>query len=364
MDLALSPPISQPSATFAFPLDDIETRSASVEPRQQGSNLQSLPSPQHEEPVCYGALAIGLDSSPPTTISTIDHTPGLLQDLFELCSSLASIAGALQADEKCSAPSAGSQDGFATTVQNVLNNTSKLSDLVQCMVLSEKREGGYEAQGSRDDDRDLHEQTNVSDHGNRRSMFPSSSQTPRHWENVWNLDGGTGNANNLTYRSNGSGTPSPINQGAGVDILPITTLVNAYILLIRVWRGIYRQLHRTLVSGSRGFTNELLVLPSLHLGGFAVGCSPIIQISVLLELSSGMIKRIEKPLCIGGIIGLGPVAGYPHEDLGGWCVKMDSMAVSLRETLLSQEGFRVAMEGGLSLKGIMGQVRAQLESRR
>jgi hypothetical protein len=143
------------------------------------------------------------------------------------------------------------------------------------------------------------------------------------------------------------------------------------------------------------------LLPTLQLGGFAVAPragNPAVQIVVLLELCGGMLQRIEAALGIApGSVSVGYTAaakvggcgdyssgtgggiGSSSTNSGGGggrmagsggnrdrVLTMDAMSVSVRETLLSQEMFRVAAEEGSgvgSLRKIMDDVKNLLDGR-
>jgi hypothetical protein len=102
------------------------------------------------------------------------------------------------------------------------------------------------------------------------------------------------------------------------------------------------------------------------MGGFQIRNNPSIQILVLLYLTSDMLHKIETALGLA----------YPASCLSGrvredgarcWAVLIDPVAVSVRETLLSQERVRTGREengGGLSLTRIMESVRRQLDKHR
>ncbi|KAI3390307.1 hypothetical protein diail_10308, partial [Diaporthe ilicicola] len=111
------------------------------------------------------------------------------------------------------------------------------------------------------------------------------------------------------HSSIASYTSSCDRRGASLAccVVLTTSLVTAYMLLMRVWRRIFVYLHRLLLestplpqarstdAGGGGLT----IMPGLQLGGFRVQGSPATQVSVLIELCFDMLGRIETGLGAG-----------------------------------------------------------------
>ncbi|KAI0388544.1 hypothetical protein F5Y17DRAFT_452393 [Xylariaceae sp. FL0594] len=241
-----------------------------------------------------------------------DDTSGFLDisgELFHLCSQLSGELTALVRQESHS-PQSELPRRFEAAVQACLSGTSRLSDIVRCLK----------------------------------------------------ADVGTGQPSaSAVNRSCPSATASqPKLCVAGGSVLLTTSLVSAYTLVIRLWRHTYSWLLRALLSGaSAEVICELLAIPNLQLGGYRFRTSSIVQVEVLFELSSSMLRHIEQSLGMSSILRTdnGDVDENSRTPVGD----KNLLSFSLQSTLLSQEAVQTVADGdGLSLKQIMEEVRRRL----
>ncbi|KAK8091805.1 hypothetical protein PG997_002166 [Apiospora hydei] len=136
------------------------------------------------------------------------------------------------------------------------------------------------------------------------------------------------------------------------DQVLIMTLITTYAHLMRNCRGIFMRLLLALQSDA----SAKLILPSLQFGTFQLSNSLPIQVKVLIDITSGMLLRITNAL---GINPVGVTAGPPtpasmqEEPETKLPFLMDPIAVSLRDTILSQEYDLPENEQHMSLHGIM-----------
>ncbi|GAW16234.1 hypothetical protein ANO14919_056570 [Xylariales sp. No.14919] len=163
-------------------------------------------------------------------------------------------------------------------------------------------------------------------------------------------------------------TPGPGRQSSKTKgpccVVLTTSLVTAYILLVRNWRRIFIHLHRLLLASSPGEKNSggLGIIPNLQLGGFRVESSPATQVAILIELSFDMLGQIETGLGAGSWGVSGACKGGQQYRLGQ--VVEGPVAASIREMLLTQE--MVCMGEGaeeldtLSLVDLAGQLKSRL----
>ncbi|KAI0431652.1 hypothetical protein F5Y09DRAFT_185839 [Xylaria sp. FL1042] len=147
-----------------------------------------------------------------------------------------------------------------------------------------------------------------------------------------------------------------------------TSLVTAYILLVRNWRLIFIHLHRLLLTSSSLSENNysFAIIPKLQLGGFRVESSPSTQVAVLIELSFDMLWQIETRLGAGswGVRGAcqGSSGGQQQQQAGQ--VIEGPVAMSIRDMLLTQEMVRMGEKADeldrLSLVDLAGQLKSRL----
>lgn len=137
------------------------------------------------------------------------------------------------------------------------------------------------------------------------------------------------------------------------DQVLIMTLITTYAHLMRNCRGIFMRLLFALQSDA----SAELILPRLQFGTFQLSNSLPIQVKVLIEITSGLLLRITNAL---GIDPDGVMAGPPpapasmrHDSETGLLFLNDPIAVSLRDTILSQEHDLPENEQHRSLHGIM-----------
>lgn len=182
---------------------------------------------------------------------------------------------------------------------------------------------------------------------------------------------------------NGSFPTAPISNGTSAAQIPVrvqcmvqtTTLVTAYILLIRNWRQTFLLLHRLVSSAANsqaGMRVLSALVPGIRLGGIQVQNKPEIQIAVLLELSSEMILQIECGLGIGSCQRVGQLqdnnnvrkgAGSQHSERWPETLITEPVPVSIREMLLSQEQALLNTREGLDrlpLREIMKRIGEQV----
>ncbi|KAK8109045.1 hypothetical protein PG984_014846 [Apiospora sp. TS-2023a] len=136
-----------------------------------------------------------------------------------------------------------------------------------------------------------------------------------------------------------------------IDQVLIMTLITTYSHLMRNCRGIFIRLLFALQSDA----SAKLILPSLQFGTFQLSNSLPIQVKVLIDITSGLLLRITNAL---GINPAGVTAGPPPSAMQNGSETrlpflMDPTAVSLRDTILSQEHDLPENEEHMSLHGIM-----------
>lgn len=148
-----------------------------------------------------------------------------------------------------------------------------------------------------------------------------------------------------------STTAAPGSLPNRIDQVLIMTLITTYAHLMRNCRGIFMRLLLALQSDA----SAKLILPALQFGTFQLNNSLPIQIKVLIDITSGMLLRITNAL---GINPAGVTAGPPPASMGSDSETRlpfltDPVAVSLRDTILSQEHDLPENEQHMSLRGIM-----------
>lgn len=146
-----------------------------------------------------------------------------------------------------------------------------------------------------------------------------------------------------------------------------TSLVTAYILLVRNWHRIFVHLHQILLAIPPQLdemkNGGLAIMPMLQLGGLRVQGSPATQVAVLIELSFDMLGQVETGLGLG-CWGVNKTrqgsTGGPQQP--GHVVQ-GPVAISIRDMLLTQESVRLdGGPGGLDALPL-ADLAAQLKSR-
>lgn len=291
-----------------------------------------------------------------------DNSPHHLQDLFELCAKLVHEYDVLKAGGQRSLCT-NSHHPVETFVQNALSFTSLLCDILKD-ITAQKSSSTIQNNGNAGAALTFPSLTAVENHPLSGTFIPQTSNIVHRTLEYGGLS--SDHQLNPTGAANSADpTVSTVPRRQTQDIVLTTTLITTYIYLIRIWRCVFSRLHHLLLTTSPEEISGLLVLPSLQLGGFHVPNNCSIQILVLLELSSGMLQMLQCSLGITSSSDGNNDIGSAREDAGasGRVLDIDPIAVSVRETLLSQEVLRRAREdsfGELSLKEVMDLVRKQL----
>ncbi|KAK7960589.1 hypothetical protein PG996_011233 [Apiospora saccharicola] len=137
-----------------------------------------------------------------------------------------------------------------------------------------------------------------------------------------------------------------------IDQVLIMTLITTYAHLMRNCRGIFIRLLFALQSDA----SAKLILPSLQFGTFQLSNSLPIQAKVLIDITSGLLLRITNALGInpaGVTAGGPPPSAMQNDPETRLPFLMDPIAVSLCDTILSQEHDLPENEEHMSLHGIM-----------
>ncbi|KXX81028.1 hypothetical protein MMYC01_202148 [Madurella mycetomatis] len=364
MDLGLGTPMRHSSidfgfTSFSFPSEhhggQQSASPAHLDPAHQGhESLADIPTLNHLSGVGTSkdsAIALTTATTPSAeSLAAAPSFPNPIRDLYELCYKLVQDQDVLDAGNTSTPGSPGSEDIMETAAQRALRRTTRLSEILKDMATREQVQTRCTSQRY---------------HSSSISREPSS-------------------AGSFAYIGMGTGadrsSTTPRRKRSQPDPVLITAVSTAYILLIRTWRHIFLQLHRllllatnNLLSSSERFRLPML-MPSLQLGGFTVQNNPTIQVVVLLELVSSMLKVVEGRL---GIAEQWPrnqaVDHHPHHqhqqtDEAVMVLELfiDPVAISIRETLLSQEDLRIAAAedddcglAQLSLRELMDEIKKQ-----
>ncbi|RYP46671.1 hypothetical protein DL768_007159 [Monosporascus sp. mg162] len=306
------------------------------------------------------------DFTPSSQESVQDQPQSVFGDLLNLCKKVADNQETLASsdDVACSAAKA-SPNSMETNVQCALANTSHLTDILKHLVAAETP-----VIHRRSSDSNSPQPVSSSP---RPSVAASFSHLPGPRLRAETADSDhsslayahyAGYQRNFSSASSAEQSPAPP-KPTPQDILLTTALVTAYVLLIRAWRCIFGQIFRLLANTPGEEAVSFLILPSMRLGGFQVQNSPTTQIRILLELGSGMLRQIET--CLG--ISQHPSGFGATADDGGLkplALTRDLVSISMRDTILSQESFRVASGDGnsdQSLRRMMHDIRQQLDRR-
>ncbi|EAQ88668.1 hypothetical protein CHGG_05287 [Chaetomium globosum CBS 148.51] len=333
-------------SNFTFPGNTQESSHTPKQLERRESNTGSLSSIFGDMPELRNSAAAGVLPSPASFDAPLTMRPKLNthREAFELGARLAEDFAALT-EGKC-------QNPVTTAVERALGATSQLCEILQCLAQQDEP-------SARDTNSHAATQMDMDLSANPFLLQTTSNQT----EQVETLQRGGENPGQtgISIGSNASTRTTP--QRTAPDILLVTTLVTAYILLKRNWRCIFSILLEQLESASGGTTRAgPLELPDVHMGGFQIRSNPTVQILVLLELTSGMLHTIETALGLTYPANCSS-EGAREEGVNGWAALIDPVAVSVRETLLSQERVRTGREesaGGLSLRQAMEKVKRQL----
>jgi hypothetical protein len=335
-------------SNFTFPSNVQDTRNTPKPLDRRGSNTGSLSS-MFGDMTELGNPAAAVLPSPDSFDAPLTTRPQLNthREAFELGARLAEDYATLTDDKY--------QNPAATAIERALGATSQLCEILQCLARQESLPAG-DANRQATAHLDMNLLTN-----------PFLLQTaPNQAERVGTLQrsedtGQTG------LSTGGNASTTTTSHRRTPDILLVTTLVTTYILLMRNWRCIFSRLLDQLDSRSGDTAGaNVLELPGVQMGGFQIPSNPAIQIPVLLELTSGMLHTIETAL--GLTYSAGCSSGRGREDgVNCWAVLIDPVAVSIRETLISQERVRTGREGNggeLSLNQMMERVKRQVEKTR
>ncbi|KAK8022486.1 hypothetical protein PG993_013253 [Apiospora rasikravindrae] len=147
-------------------------------------------------------------------------------------------------------------------------------------------------------------------------------------------------------------SPAHTTMPKRTDQVLIMTLITTYAHLMRNCRGIFMRLLLALQSDA----SAKLILPSLQFGTFQLSNSLPIQVKVLIDITSGMLLRITNELGISPVgVTAGPTQTASTHDEAETRLPFltDPIAVSLRDTILSQEYDLPENEQHMSLHGIM-----------
>ncbi|KAH6627326.1 hypothetical protein F5144DRAFT_593582 [Chaetomium tenue] len=334
-------------SNFTFPGNTQESSHTPKQVERRGSNTGSLPSMFGDMAELGNSAAAGVLPSPASFDAPLTTRPKLNthREAFEL--------GARLADDSAALTEGQCQHPVTTAVERALGATSQLCEILQCLAQQDEpsaRDTNSQAAAQMD--------MNVLANPFLLQTAPSRAEQVEALQRSGENPGQTG----ISIGGNVSTRTTP--QRRAPDILLVTTLVTAYILLTRNWRCIFSILLEQLESASGDTIRAgTLELPDVQMGGFQIRSNPTIQILVLLELTSGMLYTIETALgltyptsCSGGRV--------RDDGLNCWAALIDPVAVSVRETLMSQERVRTGREesaGGLSLRQAMERIKRQLD---
>ncbi|RYP48607.1 hypothetical protein DL768_005527 [Monosporascus sp. mg162] len=333
---------------FAFRDDSIS--SITTRDQQRHTPGQSLASPAFEGLTDFGDSTLVFDSPSWDRPPEVSANP--LKDVLALCTELVDEFNTLR---NSAPPLSGPDDPhkIGRAVQRALSGTSRLSDIFKDMAMTEAGPGqeGTTNMGRTQSWSPLRRGAEglLTAAGLDSGPLAAGSEHQNHAEGRGRL-----------YCVTCTGHTNTTGIHRGPDILLSTSLVTAYILLLRTWRLIYSWFHRLLTSDSPTESRLLLSLPSLELGGFRVQRSPSIQIAALLELSSSMLQAVETRLGIGNHDAQVNAEKCHHSKSS--VLGTNPVAISIRDTLLSQEVLRAGTEdnlGNLSLTELMAEVKKQ-----
>jgi hypothetical protein len=215
-----------------------------------------------------------------------------------------------------------------TIVQNIIHTTSQFSKLLEQLAV---------------------EDASSLSHSNKEATSTTSMPSNIHRYNYGHPAGAGSKSFRATLLAEGQYTCSGFQQArapsqpaqvlaptsATGDHLVTTSIITTYALIVRVWRHVYYRIGEMLTSRPLEQPQESLRLPGLQLGGVSVGSSPFIQIMVLLELTSGLLRSIQNCLGIRSSSMEQSSKERPNSDKP--CLYMSHRSIILREMILSQE---------------------------
>lgn len=322
------------------------------------SGSAPLPSPKHH----YGAteqqqkfiFADTLDtthssgSAVPSLSSDEDvrmtERPNYLPDLFEVCAHLAEDSKSpREAFESAKCPVS-----METIVERLLEKSARLCDVLDNLMEAEASSTQFGPSRT---------------HECRRTANTGSSSA----SSAFQMSSGP-----VSVPANTNIVPAP---GSQYCLVLTTTLVTAYIMLIRNWRRTFQMIHDMLPASDSPLASRCAlpsVMPSLHLGGFQVRSKPNTQVAILLELSSEIISRIETGLGIKNSVGHeSPWESNSQDERDAQSPERhpealikEPMAVSIRETMLMQEQLYLRSHDGLEglpLRDVVEKLRERLD---
>jgi hypothetical protein len=246
-------------------------------------------------------------------------------------------------------------------VNRVLNQTAKFWDIVKAMSITSIEScatGGTNASCASGGPSGSQTRSN-STASSGISLINLSSL--RHgWANASLHGNGDLDSSSSTSASSSASLPSST-PGGRQDHLLMINLVMTYVNLLRNCRAVFTRLYHALQVTPSAESNAMLSLPSLQFGEFTLENNVIIQVKVLIELTSGMLQRI------GNALGISTGSGSPSSPADRQYrlpFLNDPVAVSTREIILSQESMQGGVHGGdPPLMDIMSNLKRLLERR-
>jgi hypothetical protein len=342
-------------SNFDFNTSSPELRPTS--PRQRGDLCRDHnPGPEYFELADCGSFGGIFDLTSDGVVSNEPLSP--LKELFELCANLVSDSDMLETHGKHTASRPGCQNWLEAAVQRTLSRTSRFSEVLEKLTSTET---------------DTSQQTTANNDLDQIRLPPSTiyhamptqriSPSPETQQEDMPHLRGSSYLTHLPYKIPAESDTARKRRRVQ-DIPTASTLITTYVLIIRVWRYIFSHIYKSLNSLPPGQTIEYLMLPSLQLGGIHVRSNPCIQILVLLESSSSMLREVDTYLGIRAP--LNSQSHYTDDEDVQSTLYMDPVCVLLRDAILLQEKSRESSESeleGLSLTRVMDEVRRQLIGR-
>lgn len=224
----------------------------------------------------------------------------------------------------------------AQPVNRILNQTGRFWEILKAMsvpVASPKPHQHYTSS------RNYSIDGSHSDTSNSISHNSSHGSIGRGWSRI----GDSVNNNNMRvgdgrHIDTDSSVDSPRQTHTKPDHLAFTLVIVTYITLVRSCRELFLRLRYGLEEAavSNDSTLNDVVLPKLQFGEFQIENNIFMQVSVLIELISSMLHRIDSLLNISPTNYAG-TSSPPAELDYHFPLLKDPVAVSIREILLSQE---------------------------
>ncbi|KAI0975803.1 hypothetical protein F4678DRAFT_484017 [Xylaria arbuscula] len=357
-DTMLSPPPSQ----FESVLGPGTWPSTTVY-NEQGhqEHLQSwVPSSRNDELTSCDSDVV-LDSSAVAENDPLGDDWNSLEELLSLCAKLATDLVNLRG-RRLDISRLGQSKPLENTVQIALDRSGELSDLLGAVAAH-----ASSAQQSRDSPMSR-SQLHTSFVSPIRVHGPPPAAQFHHpselWSESWQTAHQPLHSQGPAHSTSLISTTVLPQQADGRDVVITVTLINAYILLVRIWRHTYSHLHHILLSGNpTDKIDDLLALPSLQLGGFQLGNNAILKVECLCELGSSMLRGIEQSLGISDTLNANSATRSAASR--GLLPSTDAVSISIREMLISQESLRISSEGdGLTLPQLIQEIKHQLRQKR